>query len=73
MVGDFAIRDSVTYTNDHGCKQLWLAIDVVERIINANSSHLQILSVHQGNLWFFTLADRHKKTGLSRFMGSGVN
>jgi hypothetical protein len=50
MVCDFAIRNSVAYTNDHGCKQLWLAIDMVERIINANSSHLQTLSIHRVNL-----------------------
>ena len=32
MARDLAIRNSVAYTNDHGCKQLWLAIDVMQKL-----------------------------------------
>jgi len=41
MARNFAVGDSVAYTNDHGLQTVWLAIDVMKEIINENSSHLQ--------------------------------
>ena len=32
VASNFAIRNSVAYTNDHGYRQLWLAIDVMQEL-----------------------------------------
>lgn len=36
---DFAVRNPAANTDDHGSRQLWLAIEGMKRIINENSSH----------------------------------
>ncbi len=41
MACDFAVRDSAANTDDHDAKRPSWLVELTDRIINANSSHLQ--------------------------------